>query len=44
MQGAEVKDNVEKIEFNPAIHEVDNTYIEDKKGLSYYAYLFVKGK
>ena len=42
MQGAEVKDNVEKIEFNPAIHEVDNTYIEDKKGLSYYAYLFVK--
>ena len=42
MQGAEVKDNVEKIEFNPAIHEVDNTYIEDKKGLSYYTYLFVK--
>ena len=42
MQGAEVKDNVEKIEFNPAIHEVDDTYIEEKKGLSYYTYLFVK--
>ena len=42
MQVEKVKNNVEKIEFNRAIHEVDNTYIEDKKGLSYYAYLFVK--
>ena len=42
MQELEVKNNVEKIEFNPAIHEVDDTYIEDNKGLSYYTYLFVK--
>lgn len=42
MQELEVKNNVEKIEFNPAIHEVDDTYIEEKKGLSYYTYLFVK--
>ena len=42
MQELEVKNNVEKIEFNPAIHEVDDTYIEEKKGLSYYTYLFAK--
>ena len=42
MQELEVKNNVEKIEFNPAIHEVNDTYIEDKKGLSYYTYLFAK--
>lgn len=42
MQELEVKNNVEKIEFNPAIHEVDDTYIEDNKGLSYYTYLFAK--
>ena len=42
MQELEVKNNVEKIEFNPAIHEVDDTYIEEKNGLSYYTYLFVK--
>lgn len=40
MQGLEVKNNVEKIEFNPAIHEVNDTYIEEKKG-SILLYIFI---
>ena len=43
MQELEVKKDIEKTEFNnSAIYEIDNTYIEEKKGLSYYTYLFVK--
>ena len=43
MQELEVKKDIEKTEFNnSAIYEIDNTYIEDNKGLSYYTYLFVK--
>lgn len=43
MQELEVKKDIEKTEFNnSAIYEIDNTYIEEKKGLSYYTYLFIK--